>query len=177
MVKIFHSILRLLNPVLLHFWHLKGWISCDNYWCNQSWKVMMILCIYIQTYKDIKCVRWRRVFKTSIFYIHYIVLLLMMSILDMWVSDSVDSWTVKVWNLGKYINTLRPRQNGRLFFCIPIKISLKFVPKGPLNNIPSLVQIMAWRRPGAKPLSEPMMVSLTTHIYITRPQWVNDGWI
>ena len=55
---------------------------------------------------------------------------------------------------------------------IPIKISLKFVPKGRINNIPALVQIMAWRRPGDKPLSEPMMVSLPTHIYVTRPQWV-----
>ena len=27
-------------------------------------------------------------------------------------------------------------------------MSLKFVPKGPINNIPALVQIMAWRRPG-----------------------------
>ena len=41
-----------------------------------------------------------------------------------------------------------------------IKISLKFVPKGPINNIPALVQIMTWHRPGDKPLSEPMMVSL-----------------
>ena len=56
---------------------------------------------------------------------------------------------------------------------IPIKISLKFVPKGRINNIPALVQIMAWRRTGDKPLSEPMMVSLPTHIYVTRPQWVN----
>ena len=39
-----------------------------------------------------------------------------------------------------------------------IKISLKFVPKGLIDNIPSLVQIMAWCRPGDKPLSEPMMV-------------------
>ena len=31
---------------------------------------------------------------------------------------------------------------------------------------------MAWRRPGDKPLSEPMMVSLPTHICVTRPQWV-----
>ena len=45
---------------------------------------------------------------------------------------------------------------------IPIKISLKFVPKGSINNIPALVQIMAWRRPGDKPLSEPMMVNLPT---------------
>ena len=57
---------------------------------------------------------------------------------------------------------------------IPIWISLKFVPKGPINNIPALVQIMAWRRPGNKPLSEPMMVRLPMHICITRPQWVNE---
>ena len=35
--------------------------------------------------------------------------------------------------------------------------SLKFVPMGPFYNIPTLVQIMAWRRIGDKPLSEPMM--------------------
>ena len=53
------------------------------------------------------------------------------------------------------------------------KISLKLLPKGPINNIPLLVQIMAWPRPGDKPLSEPMMVRLLTHICVTRPQWVN----
>ena len=31
---------------------------------------------------------------------------------------------------------------------------------------------MAWRRPGDKPLSEPMIVSLLTHICVTRPQWI-----
>ena len=34
-----------------------------------------------------------------------------------------------------------------------------------MNNIPALVQIMAWRHPGVKPLSEPMIVSLPMHIY------------
>ena len=85
------------------------------------------------------------------------------------------------------VNTLRPRQNGRhfaddIFKClfvnenvrISIKISLKFVPNGPINNIPALVQIMAWRRLGDKLLSEPMMVSLLTHICVTQPQWVNS---
>ena len=57
--------------------------------------------------------------------------------------------------------------------CISIKISLKFVPKGSINNIAALVQIMAWCRPGDKPLSEPMPVSLQMHISITQPQWVN----
>ena len=55
-------------------------------------------------------------------------------------------------------------------FLILIKISLKFILKGPINNIPVLVQIMAWRWPGNKPLSEPMMVRLPTHICITQPQ-------
>ena len=55
---------------------------------------------------------------------------------------------------------------------ISIKMSLKFVPQGPINNIPALVQIMASRRPGDKPLSWPMMVKLPTHIRVTRPQWV-----
>ena len=85
----------------------------------------------------------------------------------------------------KPFNTLRPRQNGRhfaddifkrIFFnenvWIPIKISLKFVPTGSINNISALVQIVAWRRPGDKPLSEPMMINLPTHICVTRPQWV-----
>ena len=34
-----------------------------------------------------------------------------------------------------------------------IQISLQFVPKGPINNNPALVKIMAWRRIGDKPLS------------------------
>ena len=56
---------------------------------------------------------------------------------------------------------------------ISIKISLKFVPKGPINKVPALVQIIAWRRPGDKPLSEPMMIRLPTHICVTRPQLIN----
>ena len=83
-------------------------------------------------------------------------------------------------------NILRTRHNKRYFAddiwkyiflnenaWIPINISLKFIPKGPINNIPALVQIMAWCRPGDEPLSESTMVSLPTHICVTRPQWVN----
>ena len=51
---------------------------------------------------------------------------------------------------------------------------MKFVPKGPINNVLALVQIMACRLVGAKSLSEPMMVRLLTHICVTRPQWVNQ---
>ena len=34
-------------------------------------------------------------------------------------------------------------------FCISIRISLKFVPKGPIDNKSALVQAMAWRRTSA----------------------------
>ena len=86
-----------------------------------------------------------------------------------------------------WVNTLRLSQNGRHFpdnllkciflkenVWIVIKISLKIVPEGPVNNIPALVEIMAWRRPGDKPLSEQMMGCLLMHIGVTRPRWVNN---
>ena len=50
---------------------------------------------------------------------------------------------------------------------------MTFVPRDPINNIPALFQIMAWRRPGYMPLSETMLVTLLTHICVIRPQWVN----
>ena len=40
-----------------------------------------------------------------------------------------------------------------------LRFHWKFLPKFRINNILALVQIMVWRRPGDKPLSEPMMVS------------------
>ena len=86
-----------------------------------------------------------------------------------------------------YLKPLRPRRNGRhfadnIFHCIfynetvrlSLNISLKFVPKVSIDNILALVQIIAWCRPGEKPLCEPMMVSLLAHICVTRPQWVNS---
>ena len=39
-------------------------------------------------------------------------------------------------------------------FCIFIQISLKFDPKGPIDNKSTLVQVMAWRQTGVKPLAE-----------------------
>ena len=40
---------------------------------------------------------------------------------------------------------------------IAIKISLKFVPKDAIENKPALVQVMAWRQTGDKPLPEAML--------------------
>ena len=150
----------------------------------------VLSCIYIISMKCILvlvCWRWCLV--------RYTLIWSLLSGLIHWHRGDPKKVTLtkkQIWKM--IINTLRPRQNGRhfaddIFKCIflneniwiPIKISVKFVPKGPINNIPALVQIMAWRRPGDKPLSELMMVSLTTHICVTRPQWVkqntfNDEW-
>ena len=100
---------------------------------------------------------------------------------------TLSSWTCRLHSsVYRWLNTLRPRQNGRhfpndIFKCffmninvwISIKISLKFVPMGLINNITALVLIMAWHRTGDRPLSEPMLVSLLAHICVTRRQWVN----
>ena len=89
----------------------------------------------------------------------------------------------------QFFNTLRLRQDGR-YFCrrhlqmhflnenvgFSLKISLMFVPEVRIHNILALVRIMACCLVATKPLSKPMMVSLLTHICITRPQWVK-GWI
>ena len=87
-------------------------------------------------------------------------------------------------------NSSPSRQNGRhfaddIFRCIFlngnvsiwIKMSLNFVPKGSINNIPALVQIIAWHQIGDKPLSAPMLTRFTdslTHICSTRGRWVNE---
>ena len=50
-------------------------------------------------------------------------------------------------------------------FCILIKISLKYVPKGPIYNNPALVQIMAWHRISIKPLSDSNAAPIHWRIY------------
>ena len=52
---------------------------------------------------------------------------------------------------------------------------MKFDTKGPIYNIPVLVQLMPWRRLGDKSLSEPMVVNSPTHICDTGPQWANGN--
>ena len=54
---------------------------------------------------------------------------------------------------------------------IPIQISLKLLPRYPIDNKPALVPVMAWRRTGDKPLPEPMMNHFTD---VSRGRWVND---
>ena len=44
---------------------------------------------------------------------------------------------------------------------IPVLISLKFVPKSPIDNKLALIQVMAWRRTGDTPLPELMLTQFT----------------
>ena len=120
----------------------------------------------------------------------YIIMmyLLKVSVSTIWVIDGTRVLTMGL-RKATCLNTLRPRQNGRyfpddIFKCIflnenvwiSFQISLKFVSEGPTNKKSWLVHIMVWRQPGDKPLSEPMIVRLLTHICGVRPQWVNKSY-
>ena len=88
----------------------------------------------------------------------------------------------------RYFNALRPKRNRRQFVedifkriflnesvFIWIKIPFKFIHKVQINGIPTLFQVMTWRRSGDKPVFETMMVILLTPIFPIRPQWVNSN--
>ena len=82
----------------------------------------------------------------------------------------VHQWHVSLTNQATLMRKNFPCHDLPTTFssALSFKISLKFVPKLRINNIPTLVRIMAWRQPGGKPLSGPMMVSLQTHICVTQ---------
>ena len=48
---------------------------------------------------------------------------------------------------------------------ISIEISLKIVPRSPVDNKPALVQVMAWHWTGDKPLPE-LMLTQFTDVYL-----------
>ena len=143
------------------------WVAFTVYSCH-CWE-----CIYFNNWSYCCVTKWEKMQLEQLEYLHF--------------EDTPHCpmiiYTIDSKSIGPpIINSLRQRQNGRhntfkLIFLnenirILIKILLKFVPKVPINIIPALVQIMAWRRPGDKPLSEPMMVCLLMHICVTQPKWV-----
>ena len=94
-----------------------------------------------------------------------------------WTKDGLVCWHIIYVTRPGWVNTLRPTQNCHrfaddIFKCIffneniwfLLENSFKVVPMDRINNIPELVQIIAWRRPGDKPLSEPVLVSLLAHM-------------
>ena len=87
---------------------------------------------------------------------------------------TLTSWWIVVIYVNISFNSSRLGQNdhyfGRWQFqmhffyendVIPLRISLKFVPRSPINNKPALVQVIAWHQTGDKPLPEPMLTQLT----------------
>ena len=91
------------------------------------------------------------------------------SLSDANIHDNIITEHVSNFDVGSRVNSFPPGQEGGRFAdnifrgilvneksFILIKISLKCVPYGPIDNNPALVLIMAWRRIGDKLLSEPM---------------------
>ena len=66
-----------------------------------------------------------------------------------------------------HLNTLRPRQNCHhlaedIFKCIFLNQNDAIeITKVPIENKPTMVQIMAWRHPGDRPSSEAKMAFFT----------------
>ena len=90
---------------------------------------------------------------------------------------------------GRWVNTLRLRQNGHhfpddIFKCIflneniwiSIKISLKFVPKGPVNNVPPSDEIMVLHPPGARHYLNQWWLDYP-HTCVTQPRWANGAFL
>ena len=84
-----------------------------------------------------------------------------------------------------FINTLRPRQNGRhsaddtfnAFFQWKFSISINIAQRffaSPIKNMPTLVQIVAWGEQATSHHLHQWWRRLLTHIYVARPQWVSS---
>ena len=140
--------------------------TCKNRCLHQNSHSRVAFIPLNQSYPMILCYHVTRPFKYN----------------EIWLKYRLD--LIGTRNHGCQFNALRLRQNSHfpddtlkwIFLnenvWISVAFSLKFVPKGPINNIPELVQLMAWCWPGNNPLCEPMMVSLLPHICITWPQRV-----
>ena len=55
----------------------------------------------------------------------------------------------------------KPIFNESVWISITSTISLKFIPKGPIDYKSALVQVVAWHRTGEKPLPESMLTQFT----------------
>ena len=108
-----------------------------------------------------------------------LAILLNRNVINSWPLQSIPYSLFFINCSRHFLNTVRQKQNGRhfgddIFKCIFLAenvwisidtcISLKFICKCQINNISALDQIMAWHRPGDKPLFEPVLVSLLMYI-------------
>ena len=92
-------------------------------------------------------------------------------------------WCLTYWCRDKIADKIIRRLHFKMHFlmnmfafCLSSHWSL-FLRLEWTINIPALGQIMAWRRPGDKPLSESMVASLLTHICVIGLAELNDTWI
>ena len=83
-------------------------------------------------------------------------------------NDRNDTQTSSLthWGRDKMADISQTKFSNVFFFNVHVWISIK-TEVCPINTIPALVQIMAWRRSGDKPLSEPMLISLPMHICVS----------
>ena len=177
---------RNFNSAKMHVWSKLGHPNFKQ-WCVIVWKGSKWGSDYFQVKFDLES-QGQSLSKaigilTKVFCTSTLVILV-------WTDYKLSCGQAGAWHAGAYtqtqattiFKTLRTRQDGRHFaddifrriflnenIEISIEISLKVVPNGPINNIPALVQVMAWRRPGDKPFTEPMVVISLTHICVTRP--------
>ena len=167
-------------------WVLTFFSMC--YWFNAYWFlgwgniefILFNIGLFLQNMEE-TC--FKAPWKTYIFIYIYIYLCCWFHLVYDYVGGGKwpERCTSACTNINGLKNILRPRQNGchfpDIFKCIFLnenvwiwnKISMKFISKDPMNSILALVQIMAWRWPGGKPLSEPVVVRLNP-----QPQWNNQ---
>ena len=95
-----------------------------------------------------------------------------------WRSNLIKSLSALLIFYIKHIQHTEAEENGRhfaddTFRCIWVsnKASLKYVTYGRIDKMSAQVQIMAWRRTGAKPLSDPMMTQ-STDAYMRQQAWM-----
>ena len=93
--------------------------------------------------------------------------------MEVW-NNAYPGFFFQKWFSTQWVNSSILGQNGRHFahdtfkciiinemFCVLNRISVKFIPKGLNYNKSTLVQVMAWCRPGDKPLPGQMMTQPT----------------
>ena len=156
-------------------WFLECKLTRVNYvlhWC--PWRILYILPVALFLIKYSAAII--KLKTTEAICLHYITVVSYLPVLSF---PYPKSNVFTHWGWDKMATILQMTISNAFFVnenvWIAINIALKFVPKGQVNNMATLVQIMAWHQPGDKPLSDQMMVSILMHIYITQPQWVNKN--
>ena len=140
MVLLMHSLTHILH--LDRNFHNLNSISYHNFYL---WKSISV--------------EWRTVF----FYIYSIAWILSYLNGNMpapWFTDTEKLFILIHWGLDKMAtNFLTAFSNAFSWLKIyKFRLSMHWLfLKGPINNIPALVKIMAWHQPDDKPLYEPMM--------------------